>query len=85
MAAQKKQSQNQTYQASIEELQEIIKAIEDEKITVDELEIKVKRGAELIKFCKEKLTNTEKAVDNILEDLDQHSYSDNQDKPEKET
>ena len=43
--------------------------IEDGEISVDELSVKVKRAAELIEICKNKLTSTEEDVNKILGDL----------------
>lgn len=58
-----------TYEQATEELQQIIADIESGEISVDILSEKVKRAAELIAFCKEKLTSTENDVQKILEDL----------------
>jgi exodeoxyribonuclease VII small subunit len=44
--------------------------MEDGEITVDELAVKVKRAAELIKVCKNKLTSTEEDVNVILKELE---------------
>ncbi|MDG1146883.1 MAG: exodeoxyribonuclease VII small subunit, partial [Crocinitomicaceae bacterium] len=57
------------YTDAFEELQQIVSDIEDGEITVDELSIKVKRAAELIKICKSKLTSTEGYVNDILKEL----------------
>ncbi len=57
------------YTAAIVELEEIVSSIENEEINVDELSIKVKRASELIKFCKEKLKNTEEEVSAILKEM----------------
>jgi len=57
------------YTQAIEELEEIVSSIENEDVNVDELSIKVKRAAELIKICKNKLYNTEEEVNNILKDI----------------
>ena len=46
-----------TYTVAFEELQQIVRDMEDGEITVDELAIKVKRAAELIKVCKNIHTN----------------------------
>ena len=54
---------------SITKLQSIISDIESGEISVDSLSDKVKRAAELIAFCKEKLTSTENDVQKILDDL----------------
>lgn len=58
-----------TYEKAYEELQQIISDIETGEISVDSLSEKVKKAAELIQFCKEKLTATENDVQKILEDL----------------
>ncbi len=57
------------YTQAIEELEEIVLSIENEDVNVDELSVKVKRAAELIKICKSKLHNTEEEVNNILKDI----------------
>jgi exodeoxyribonuclease VII small subunit len=59
-----------TYTVAFEELQQIVRDMEDGEITVDELAIKVKRAAELIKICKNKLTSTEEDVNLILKELE---------------
>jgi exodeoxyribonuclease VII small subunit len=41
-----------TYTAAFDELQQIVADMEDGEITVDDLAVKVKRAAELIKICK---------------------------------
>ena len=57
------------YTQAIEELEKIVSSIENEDVNVDELSVKVKRAAELIKICKSKLHNTEEEVNNILKDI----------------
>jgi len=57
------------YTWAYEELQNIVREIEDGEISVDELSVKVKRAAELIEICKNKLTSTEEDVNKILGDL----------------
>ncbi len=59
------------YASAFAELQAIVTEIEQGEISVDELAHKVKRAANLIKFCKAKLTTTEEDVSAILRDLDQ--------------
>lgn len=58
-----------TYDEAYSELEQIISDIEDGEIGVDLLSAKVKRAAELIAFCKEKLASTEIDVQKILDDL----------------
>jgi len=59
------------YTDAFEELQEIVQEIQDGEISVDDLTIKVKRAAELIKFCKLKLSTTEEDVNQILKELEE--------------
>jgi len=58
-----------TYEEAYKELEAIISDIEDGEIGVDVLSEKVKRAAELIAFCKQKLATTESDVQKILDDL----------------
>lgn len=57
------------YTEAITELEEIVSSIENEDVNVDELSVKVKRAAELIKICKAKLHNTEEEVNSILKEI----------------
>lgn len=59
------------YTKAFEELQLIVEEIEQGEISVDELSAKVKRAAELIKVCKQKLTSTEEDVNKILKELEE--------------
>ena len=63
-------SEDLNYTKAFEELQQIVVDIEDGEISVDELSIKVKRAAELIKVCKTKLSSTEEDVNQILKELE---------------
>lgn len=58
------------YTDAFQELQAIVTEIENGEISVDELSQKVKRAAQLIKFCKTKLATTEEDVSKILKELD---------------
>ena len=58
------------YKEAFEELQQIVEEIETGEISVDELSLKVKRAASLLKICKEKLSSTEEDVNQILIELD---------------
>lgn len=58
------------YTDAFEELQQIVLEIEEGEITVDELAVKVKRAAQLIKICKNKLAITEEDVNEILKELE---------------
>jgi exodeoxyribonuclease VII small subunit len=60
-----------TYTSAITELEEIVKDIESGEIDVDVLTEKVKRASELITFCKDRLRNTQKAVEKTLVDIEE--------------
>ena len=50
------------YDSAMQELQGIVNQLQEETIGVDELSEKVKRAGELVKFCQEKLRQTEEEV-----------------------
>jgi exodeoxyribonuclease VII small subunit len=58
-----------SYDASFEELQEIMQDLQEDEISVDELTAKVKRAAELLKICIQILRDTEKNVCDLIKDL----------------
>lgn len=66
-------SKQLSYTRAFEELQKIVREIEEGKISIDELSAKVKRASELIKICKTKLTATETDVSRILQELEEQS------------
>ena len=59
-----------TYTTAITELEAIVQDIESGEIDVDVLAGKVKRASELIKYCKDRLRNTQKEVEKILVDIE---------------
>lgn len=59
-----------TYSTALTELEQITDEIESESIDVDTLTEKVKRAAYLIKFCRERLRNTEEEVKKVLSDIE---------------
>ena len=58
-----------TYTEAKKELEQIVTAIETGELDVDALTDKVKRASQLIGFCKEKLTETDKELQKILDDI----------------
>jgi exodeoxyribonuclease VII small subunit len=58
-----------TYKEAITELEKIMVQIEQDELDVDILSEKVKRAAELLKVCKEKLFKTDAEVQKILEEM----------------
>lgn len=63
-------AQEFSYEKSINEIEEIIDEIENGTIDIDELSKKVKRATSLIKKCQNKLTGTQKEIDELLETME---------------
>ncbi len=63
-------TEESNYTDAFRELQTLVSEIENGEISVDLLSQKVKRAAELIQFCKRKLTHTEADVNQILKELE---------------
>lgn len=59
-----------TYNEAVEEIDDILDQIENVEFDIDELAVKVKRVAFLIKTCKKKLHKTESDVQKIIDDID---------------
>lgn len=59
-----------SYQKALNELESIVKKIEQNEPDVDELNDMVVRSVELVKYCKTKLKATEEQINNNLEELD---------------
>ena len=57
-----------TYQEAFEELQQLVRKMENAEIPVDELAEMIKRATLLINICKKKLTATEEEVKKLLEE-----------------
>jgi len=58
-----------TYQDAFEELQTLVRKMENAEIPVDELAEMIKRATLLINICKKKLINTEEEVKTLLKKL----------------
>jgi exodeoxyribonuclease VII small subunit len=63
--------QELTYNKAFAELEKIVSSIESEEIEIDNLAKQVKRAAELLAFCKEKLHNSEIEISNIMKEMEE--------------
>ncbi|MFW6202810.1 MAG: exodeoxyribonuclease VII small subunit [Marinilabilia sp.] len=59
-----------TYNQAVSEIEDILQRMENEELDVDELSAKVKRVSELVRFCRDKLKNTEDEVEKVLKEMD---------------
>ena len=57
-----------TYERAYAELNQILKAIQEEQIGLDQLAMELKRAKELIQFCREKLRAVEHELDDIFDE-----------------
>lgn len=62
-----------SYTEAHRQLQEIVSEMENSQITIDELDSRIKRASELLKICKDKLFQTEKNVQEVLEEIRNYS------------
>ncbi|MGB0883766.1 MAG: exodeoxyribonuclease VII small subunit [Flavobacteriales bacterium] len=58
------------YSQSITELEDILEALQNQEVSVDQLSEKVKRASELIDACSSMLKKTEDEVSKLLKDED---------------
>lgn len=56
----------ESYEEAMIELQEIVRDIQEETVNMDDLSNKVKRSADLIRYCKERLRSTEEEIGKTL-------------------
>jgi len=61
--------QELNYNKAFAELEKIVLQMENEEVQIDELAQKVKRASELIKFCKEKLYNSELEITKVMKEI----------------
>lgn len=54
------------YDKAVEELKSIIQELQNGSTNIDQLATKAKRAAELIELCKDKLRDTEEAVESLF-------------------
>ena len=62
--------QEMTYKKAMEEIEAIVKSLEDNQLDIDVLGERVKRAAGLIEFCKSKLRDTEEEVEKVLKSME---------------
>jgi exodeoxyribonuclease VII small subunit len=58
-----------SFNESIIEIEGILRNIESGDLDVDKLSVEVKRAADLIKLCQQKLRSTEEEINSIFKDL----------------
>ncbi len=61
------------YAEAVKELEGILDNLDNSEVDVDLLAVKVGRAAELLKFCRKRLEDTEMQVNQIVADLESES------------
>ena len=56
------------YEKAYEELQQILKKIDSDEVSIDELSALLERAKVLITFCQNKLKKTEAEIEDIFQD-----------------
>ena len=56
-----------TYEESLKQLETIVRKMENDEYSIDEIAAQLKTAQQLIKFCKDKLTKTEEEIKKIQE------------------
>ncbi len=64
-------SKQMTYSQALTELEKIVEEIESEEIDVDTVAEKVKRAAQLIKFCRSRLKDTGEEVKKVVAGMEE--------------
>ena len=60
------------YEQAYQELQTIVRRMENDELDIDQMSEQLKRAQQLIKLCKDKLTKTDEEIKKILaEDINQ--------------
>lgn len=57
-----------SYAAAMRELQDIVDALKDNSLGIDDLSDRLQRAAELITFCREKLRTTDEEIQGLFGD-----------------
>lgn len=58
-----------SYEDAIAELEALVEALQRDEVAVDELEVRVARGAELVELCRSRLARAELAVEEVADAL----------------
>lgn len=65
-----------SYTDALAELESILSAIEEEQVDVDDLALKVKRSAELIRLCRSRIEAATIEVEAIVDEMEPGARSD---------
>ena len=55
-------NQEQKYETAFAQIQDIVRKMENDEYSIDEIAVQLKEAQRLIKFCKDKLSKTEAEI-----------------------
>jgi exodeoxyribonuclease VII small subunit len=58
-------NQEQKYEEAFAQLQDIVRKMENDEYSIDEIAVQLKEAQRLIKFCKDRLDRTETEIQKI--------------------
>lgn len=58
-------NQEQKYEEAFAQLQDIVRKMENDEYSIDEIAVQLKEAQRLIKFCKDRLARTETEIQKI--------------------
>lgn len=58
-------NKEQKYEEAFAQLQDIVRKMENDEYSIDEIAVQLQTAQRLIKFCKDKLTKTEQEIQKI--------------------
>ena len=56
-----------TYKEAMEQLEQLVKVIEDPEHPLDQIQTEIEKAMELVKYCREELAGTAEKLNGILE------------------
>lgn len=62
-----KKTDIKSYEAAMEELEEILSLLESNELKIDDLAKNARRATELVEYCKNKLRTTSEELNKIME------------------
>lgn len=62
-----------TYPAAMAELEQILAELEREQVDVDRLAERVARASTLIRFCRQRISNAQLQIEQVVADLDSNA------------
>ena len=60
-----------TYEEALHQLESIVRKMENDEYSIDEIAVQLKEAQRLIKFCKDKLTKAETEIKKIQAEREQ--------------